>query len=192
MSWSILLGGGRSSRMGADKLELSRQGRSLASWGLAALLAVSERVVFVSPHRSGTTSGAVTFVLEDPPFGGPVAGLAAALEVIPQSVGDVYLLAGDLAHPDAIVRRLAVAAPGPDGVALVDQEGWVQYLSGRYRTAALRAALAELDDVRDVSVRRALGSLRLTKVTVPAAVIEDIDTPEQAATQGFSTPGAAK
>ena len=190
MSWGILLGGGRSSRMGSDKLELDREGRSVATWAVAALTAVADKVVFVSPERPGLDSGALLYALEDPPFGGPVAGLVAGLELVPVDVGDVYVLAGDLAWPDAVVRRLARAPLGPDGVALVDAEGWTQYLAARYRTAALRQKLAELEGERDVSVRRALHGLRLATVPVPDAVVGDLDTPEQAADLGFTTPDA--
>ena len=91
-----------------------------------------------------------------------------------------------------MVRRLAHAALGPDGVALVDAEGWTQYLAARYRTAALRQKLAELEGERDVSVRRALHGLRLATVPVPDAVVGDLDTPEQAADLGFTTPDAHK
>lgn len=192
MSWGILLGGGRSSRMGTDKLELARDGRSVAAWAVAALTAVADRVVFVSPERPGLAGGRVLFALEDPPFGGPVAGLAVGLALVPEDIPDVYVLAGDLARPDAVVRRLAHAPLGPDGVALSDGEGWIQYLAARYRTAALRRKLAELEGERDVSVRRALHGLRLATVPVPAAVVSDLDTPEQAADLGFTTPEAHK
>ena len=72
-----------------------------------------ERVIVASPSRDGFGNPRLTFVLEDPPFGGPVAGIAAAVSALPGEAVEVLLLAGDLAAPDAVVafyRQRAEAA----------------------------------------------------------------------------------
>lgn len=175
--WGVLLGGGRSSRMGVDKLSLSLDGATLAERGLDALLGVAQRVIVASPPRAGLERPRVEFTLEDPPFGGPVAGIAAAVARI-DGDGEVYVLAGDLAEPGRVVEALAGAVPGRDGVALVDDQGWPQYLAARYSVSALRRALA--GQVRDRSVRRTLAGLSLVLVPVDDSVTVDLDTPEQA------------
>ena len=181
----ILLGGGRSSRMGTDKLTLERQGRSLAGIAVDALLEVAAEVVFASPHRDGVPEGRVRFVLEDPPFGGPAAGIAAAVATLADVAADaeVYLLAGDLADPAAVVALLAAAPLGSDGTVPVDDDGWPQYLAGRYRLGSLRRALR--GDVRDASVRRVLSCLDLAHVAA-GSLTADIDTPEQARHAGLA------
>lgn len=76
MLGAIVLGGGRSLRMGADKLALRLDGDTLLARTCAAAATVAERVVIAGPEQPGLD---VVFVREDPPFGGPAAGIAAAL-----------------------------------------------------------------------------------------------------------------
>lgn len=185
-AFGILLAGGRSARMGTDKLELVRDGRTLGGLALDALLTVADRVVVSSPYRPELDDPRVAFALEDPPLGGPVAGMAATLGALGCCDDDaqVYLLAGDLAEPGRVIAALRGAQCARDGAALVDAGGWVQYLAGRYRFGALRAALD--GDVRDRSVRRTLRGLELARVPVGPDVSVDIDTPEQAHGAGFT------
>lgn len=185
-TWGILLGGGRSARMGTDKLALSLDGATLGERALGALLGVAGRVVVVSPPRRELERPGVEFALEDPPFGGPVAGIAAGLARL-DGDGEVYVLAGDLADPARAIAVLERAVPGHDGVALVDPEGWPQYLAARYDVAALRRALA--GEVRDRSVRGSLSGLRLALVPVDGGVTADLDTPDQARQAGATPPG---
>jgi len=172
--------------MGGDKLALGRGGRTLAAIAVDALLAVADEVVFASPDRAGIDDPRVRFVLEDPPFGGPVAGIAAAVGALVDVAADaeVYLLAGDLADPAGVVALLEAAPFGPDGTVPVDEEGWPQYLAGRYRLAPLRGALDGA--VRDVPVRRILSRLDLLRVRVEDGLTADVDTPEQARHAGLS------
>lgn len=185
MRCAVVLGGGRSSRMGTDKLALTLAGATLLDRVVAAALGWAERVVVASPMRPGLDVDRVTVVLETPPFGGPAAGLAAAVAALPVGATELLVLAGDLAAPDAVVWALADATPGRDGVVLEDGEGWPQFLAGRYRADALRAALAAAPTLRDVSVRRVLRSLDLAVTRAPSGVTADVDTPDQARRAGL-------
>lgn len=170
--------------MGRDKMGVLLQGRSLLRRTVDAVLGWAECVVVVAPEPDGWEQDPrVCFTLEDPPFGGPVAGIAAATAILlaAEQVNEVLLLAGDLAAPEAVVARLAEAEPGADGVVLRDEDRWPQYLAGRYRFDALAAAVAALDGARDLSVRRALRRLDLAQVDAPNAVTKDLDTPEDLA-----------
>lgn len=191
MRAAIVLGGGRSARMGTDKLALELDGATLLERTCVAAASVAERVVVAGHEQPGL---AVEFVLEDPPFGGPVAGIVAALQRLtelgaPGSVTDeeVLILAGDLANPAAVVAALSTSEMGPDGVVLLDDEGWLQYLAGRYRLSALVKAVAQLAQARDISVRRLLRSLQLATVPAPSSVTADLDTPEQFAQASRAT-----
>lgn len=188
-TWGVLLGGGRSSRMGTDKLRLLDGDTSLAARGVGALLTVVDWVIVSSPERPDVARDGVSFVLEDPPFGGPVAGIAAALGAIDADDGEVYLLAGDLVAPAEIVDLLRAHDLDGDGVALIDREGWPQYLAGRYRLAALRRVLA--GESRDRSVRRTFRVLDLILIPAEKSVTGDVDTPEQAETAGLRFPEPA-
>lgn len=198
--------------MGTDKLSLTRDGQTLLERVCAALLVWADEVVVAGPPRTdeGSRDGVlddhrVRFRQEDPPFGGPVAGLAAALAALP-SPGDtdgsgiddrstpteqteVLVLAGDLMAPEQIVARLVAADLGADGVALVDPQGWPQYLAGRYRLGALRAAIANAPQTRDISVNRVVRVLDLHLVPADTEVVGDVDTPEQARAAGLDIPG---
>lgn len=55
--------------------------------------------------------------VEEPAFGGPVAGLAAGLAALPaiESTDEVLVLACDLPGPAAAVAVLDAALSGPEG-----------------------------------------------------------------------------
>ncbi|MBB1483889.1 NTP transferase domain-containing protein [Tessaracoccus sp. MC1865] len=190
---AIVLGGGRSARMGTDKLALELDGATLLARTCSAAAGVAARVVVAGHEQPGLD---VEFALEDPPYGGPVAGIVAGLLALDTPPGNdpvdsVVILAGDLANPDAVVDLLAVAQLGKDGVVLVDAEGWRQYLAGRYRLDALRRAVDDVGEVRDLSVRRFLGGLDVAELPAPPSVTADLDTPDQFAQAGrllYDTP----
>ncbi|MGJ3508229.1 molybdenum cofactor guanylyltransferase [Enemella sp. A6] len=181
---AIVLGGGRSRRMGTDKLALPVAGTTVLQRTCTAALTWAEEVVVAGPARPWSDER-VRFAGEDPPFGGPVAGLAAALAALPDEPAEVLLLAGDLADPAAIVARLAAADLGPDGVVLLADDGWPQLLAGRYRLQALRTALAAAPRLRDIGVHRVLGTLELARIPTEADILGDLDTPTQARAAGI-------
>ncbi len=183
---AIVLAGGRSSRMGTDKLLLRLQGSSLLQRCCDAVAPHVGRIVVAGPERAGIKG--VTFVTEDPPFGGPVAGITTAMAEVPGE-GSVLLLAGDLAEPESVVETLLAhraRLEGADGLVLLDAGGWPQYLAGIYRAPALRAAGHRWPQGRDMSVRRFLAQLDCVRIPAPAAVVADIDTPAEAARLGAS------
>lgn len=187
MHAAIVLGGGRSARMGTDKLTLRRDGVSLLARTCQAAGQFAGRIVVAGHEQPGLE---VEFVLEDPPFGGPVAGIAAGLAALDaaEPPAEVLLLAGDLANPEAAVGLLAAAEPGVDGVVLADGEGRPQYLAGRYRAESLRSALAGAGEARHLAVRRTLAGLDLALVPAPPSTTADIDTPAGASAWGFEAP----
>jgi len=189
-SVAIILGGGRSSRMGTDKLGLHLDGRSLLQRACDAVAPHVTRIVVAGPERPDMVGDRVEFVVEDPPFGGPVAGIVAALAALPD-VGAAFLLAGDLADPGAVVSALVEHVPllgARDAVVLEDADGWPQFLAGLYRTEALQRAASRLESARDVSVRRLLAGLDPARVPAPPRVLADIDTPEDARARGATAP----
>ncbi|MCF8587676.1 molybdenum cofactor guanylyltransferase [Gordonia liuliyuniae] len=173
---AIVLAGGRGTRLGGvDKAAVKVGGRPLVDHVYAALDGFP--IVAVGPasvHRPG-----VRVVREAPPFGGPVAAIAAALDVLGDT-DETWLLACDLPRADRIVGALhAEAIDDDDGVVLIDTDGHTQWLAGRYRVAALRDAVAALPAVVGASMRQLVGGLRLRAVhdTVEASV--DIDTRDE-------------
>lgn len=181
---AIILAGGRAERLGgASKPDLVVGGRSLLSTAIeAARAAGCARIIVVGPPELDAPG--CTVVREDPPFGGPVAAVAAglaALDAAAGRVGDVLVLACDMPDAADAVRRLRAALPGADagdGVCLVDGDGRRQWLAAIYSRSSLERALGELDaqsGVAGASMRRLAASLELASVADGGST-HDIDT----------------
>lgn len=170
---AIVLAGGRAARMGGvDKPQLTVDGATLLDHAVRAV-AWCDPVVVVGP--TAPVDREVVWTREIPEFGGPVAAIGAGLALI--DAGEVCILAADI--PRA-VAGIAVLRAHPlrrsDAVCLADAEGRAQWLMGRYRTSALRAALDELSDAgRNASVRTLLSGLRIDLVEADA-LVADVDT----------------
>jgi len=173
---AILLAGGRGARVGgAVKALFPVGGSTLLRTAVDAVRAAGARRVVVAapPLDSGLD---VEWVREDPPFGGPVAGVVAALPLV--DADTVYVLACDLPEARSAVALLndATIDGDGDGVCLGDA-GRPQWLIGRYRTAALRRAASALPGGgRDASMRALLGGLAVTVLAAPSALSRDVDT----------------
>lgn len=181
MTAGIVLAGGRGERLGgADKASLTVGGRRLVDAAYAALSG-AHPIVVVGPDTVGFPGASV--VREAPPFGGPVAGIAAAVAELDRLTdgeppAETWLLACDLPRADLIVAQLRdVPLRGDvDAVVLVDGDGREQWLAGRYRVASLRSALDALPDVRDAAVRHLVAVLNVHTVVDRADAAFDIDT----------------
>lgn len=193
----IVLAGGSASRLsGIDKTAIEVGGRTLLDGVLAALADV-DPVVVVGPRRPVTRR--VRWTREQPPGGGPLAGLAAGLAALPHDAAPddsmVALLAADLVRVDATtLTRLREACAGDveaDGAVLVDEEGSRQWLVGVWRRRALRARLPA--HPAGHSVRSVLGALAVREVPQRPGESADIDTPEDVArARGVLPPGRSE
>lgn len=175
---AIVLAGGRASRLdGAAKPLLELGGRTLLARVVDALAdAGCAPIVVAGPPMPAPRP--VVQVREEPPFGGPVAGIAAALRAL--DADRVVVLAVDLAEPEAALGALlphAEALADHDAVCLVDPDGRTQWLTALYRTAALRRGLSGLPESgRDASLRALTRGLRIAEVPAPLRATRDIDT----------------
>jgi molybdopterin-guanine dinucleotide biosynthesis protein A len=123
MTWAaVILTGGTGSRLGgADKASLEHAGRSLLDRALTAVAAAAE-VVVVGPEVA--TLRPARFTREDPPGGGPLAGLAAGVAALSGDHERVVALAVDMPHVSAAtVARLLHAARGRDAAWLTGPDG---------------------------------------------------------------------
>ena len=171
----VVLAGGTAARMdGVDKAGVELHGRTLLELALDAFLDADE-VVVVAPN-SVPTSRPVTFVCEDPPRGGPVAGLLTGVDALLRRPRLVGVLAVDmpLVTP-ATMRRLREAAEGHDGAFLVDRGGRRQ-LAGVLDATALAGVRPDLEGQHGMALHRLLSPLRLVEVASTGDEAVDIDS----------------
>lgn len=184
---AVILAGGTGRRLGgADKASLVVAGVPLLDRVLRACAAARHTVVVGEPRP---TVRAVQWTREDPPGGGPLAGLAAGLSELMGIAGDteelpVVVLATDLPwlRPADLDRLLTVLANEPTSEAAVfsDPDGRRQPLAAAYRARPIRVALAAVEPVRGKPVKLVLHALAV--VTVPDfGAAGDCDTPDQLA-----------
>ncbi|WP_208320611.1 NTP transferase domain-containing protein [Actinomyces sp. ZJ308] len=185
----VVLAGGTGRRLdGASKPDVVAHGARLLDHVLAGLEQLRGqdlllgRVCVVAPERVTLPDG-VLRALEDPPLGGPVAGIAAGLARLSRgepAAGPAGVLTCDAPSSwralPALAEALRDGEPELDGVC-ARGDGHAQYLLGLYRRQALYEAVAPGGTPRrDTAVRRVLGSLRVTALPVPQGVVRDLDT----------------
>ena len=163
---AIILTGGKGERLGGvDKAELSYRDATLLDHVLSVVDDAAQKVV-VGPEKD---LPGVVWAREDPPGGGPLAGLAAGLAEITEDW--VAVLAVD--QPGLTKDTIARLREAGRNAVLKDDR--VQWLIGFWNVAELREALPE--EPRNLPLRKTL--LRLDPVEVSALPGEarDVDTP---------------
>ncbi|GAA1804784.1 NTP transferase domain-containing protein [Agromyces neolithicus] len=141
---AIILAGGRSSRLGGSpKAELVIGSRRLVDIAVDAASAVgAHRTVVVGPD--GLVTAPVITAREQPPFGGPVAGLAAGLAALDRLDADAAASARSEAEPEPETATATATDPDADATAgrTEPADHWVLALTCDLPLAA--AAAAEL------------------------------------------------
>jgi molybdopterin-guanine dinucleotide biosynthesis protein A len=163
---------------GLDKTMLEVGGVTILDRILGTLTAagVAPLVVVGEPRE---VSYPVSWSREDPPGGGPVAGLAAGLAEV--TAPRVVVVAGDLPFLEVTTIDALRAATGdeaaadaPAGAIVVDATGRDQPLVGCWSADALRAALPE--QPAGTSVWRLIAPLRVMRIPAGMPLL-DCDTP---------------
>jgi len=174
---AIILAGGSGSRLGGvDKSGLDVAGRTMLERVLAACASADETVVVGHPRP---TSRPVSWALEDPPGGGPLAGLHAGLTALGAGAGTVVVLASDMPFvTDGDVNSLLTALDGYEAAMFFDGEGVRQPLAAAYEIEPLRRHIAAMGNVAHQAVRRVVAGMR-TAAVPNASAARDCDTPLQ-------------
>lgn len=171
----VLLAGGTAARMdGIDKASIELGGRTLLEICLDAFLDADE--VVVVGQRTVRTTRPVTFTVEDPPKGGPVAGLLTGVDMLLRPARLIGVLAVDMPRVSAhTFRRLRDASARHDGAFLVDGTGRRQ-LCGVLDADALRRVRPDLEGQHGMPLRVLLAELDLAAVASVGDEARDIDT----------------
>jgi molybdenum cofactor guanylyltransferase len=184
---AIVLAGGRSSRFGRDKLAEPIDGRPLLHHAIVAVQAVADEIVVVAaPDHDPDVPEGIRVAHDDAAFEGPLAGLAAGLEVLGADIDRVAVVAGDMPslRPAVLSRLLAALSPSLD-LALLEVSG---------EPAPLPMAVRR--GVAVVAVQRSLASgerrLRSIAGVLRTAVIDEsiwrLDDPDGASLRDIDTP----
>jgi molybdopterin-guanine dinucleotide biosynthesis protein A len=167
---AIILAGGRADRLGGTAKPAVLIGKTSLLDRTIAAAQGAELIVLAGDVEA---EGCVT-AREPEPFGGPVAGIAAALPLC--SADRVLVVACDHPFVDRAVAALTEAEPGRDGVIAVDESGRHQNLLVCLNREALVAALDLLDSPVDVSMRQLLAGLDVREIVVDERAAFDVDT----------------
>lgn len=190
--YGIVLTGGASRRMGADKATLEVGGVPLARRVADALVAATAVAVEVGPGTTGLPS-----VVEDPPGAGPLAAVVAGWVELVRRTGEkqpAVVLACDLpAVTPELVAWLA-SRPGDASVVPVT-DGVAQPLCARWSVADLERAGAQLA-AGERSLRRVHGpdtgfvSEEDLATAVGRGLTDDVDDPDDLARRALVPPPA--
>lgn len=178
---TIVVAGGQGTRMGGvDKASVKVHGVRLVDRLIAQLPPATDYVV-VSPRELG-----LPLTCEQPPFGGPVAGIHAGFEYLLHRHPDLEFIATlpvDAPDSPQILPRLfaAITADSSASVVLIrSQDGSLQNLCGIWRTSALKNSFDQLGSPRNQSVRRLLAQAGRIIEAEGTGEEQDYDTRQEA------------
>jgi molybdopterin-guanine dinucleotide biosynthesis protein A len=168
-----ILAGGLGTRMGGAKPARALRGRPLAAYPAAVLAEVCARVVIVAKADSELPDLGLEVWTEPDEPRHPAAGIAHALE---RAGEPVLVCAADMPFVTAdACRALIAAAPA------LAASGRLQPLLAVYAPEAVSTLRAAAEAGHPLT--RAVESLEMTRVAVPAEVTRSIDTLEDLGAQ---------
>lgn len=153
----IILAGGTGQRMGGiDKAQVRVDGVSLVQMLLKNVTTTLDPQNLVVVTQNPVDNVPTTY--EDPPLGGPVAGINAGLKSLTEDEEFTAILAVDAPHSAFLLPTLesAISGTNSDVAVIVSANGQVQPLCAVWRTSALQQALVSLGDARGKSLKKLL------------------------------------
>lgn len=174
----IVLCGGTSVRMGGGDKTAAPLGDRTVLDHLVESLPADWQVVCVGEARPLRRD--VAWTREDPPHGGPVAGLQAGLASLDGRIDPVVVLAGDQPFSARAAQACAAALTAPAGadaqaVAARQPDGRWQPLLTAYRRGPLTEAVGSAPP--GSGVYRALSALHVVTLEGGDSATLDVDTP---------------
>lgn len=165
----LVLAGGASSRLGADKSTTMLAGRTLVDRAVSSVLSVDPtgRVRLLGPELSGGPAAAVVSVLAE--LDEDLTGVLAVDMPFAERALSTVVAGAERERSDASI----------DAWVPTDEKGRQQWLCAVYRTSALRLSASFRDDWRSSPFHALVGELTTSLVFIDAPVsLLDIDTPD--------------
>jgi len=173
----IVLSGGTSSRFGADKSQAMLGHQQLIHHILTGIPKEFEIIIVGADPLF--TPASYRCVQENPVGGGPVAGIAAALELCESEI--VGVLATDMPFAGAhMIHLLSAMTSQDDAIMFVDSKGFKQPLAALYRRESLENALSKIGNPHGASMRTFISDLKIHEVHMSPEIEKamiDVDTP---------------
>ena len=173
----IVLSGGTSSRFGADKSQAMLGHQQLIHHILTGIPKEFEIIIVGADPLF--TPASYRCIQENPVGGGPVAGIAAALELCESEI--VGVLATDMPFAGAhMIHLLSAMTSHDDAIIFVDSEGFKQPLAALYRREGLETALSKIGNPHGASMRTLISHLNIHEIPMSPEIEKamiDVDTP---------------
>lgn len=173
----IVLSGGTSSRFGADKSQAILGHQQLIHHILANIPKEFEIIIVGADPLFPEI--AYRCIQENPVGGGPVAGIAAALELCESEI--VGVLATDMPFAGAhMIHLLSAMTSHDDAIMYVDSQGYKQPLAALYRRESLENALSTIGNPHGASMRTLISHLNIHEIHMSPEIAKamiDVDTP---------------
>ncbi len=174
----IVLSGGTSSRFGADKSQAILGNQQLIHHILTGIPKEFEIIVVGADPLF--TPASYRCIQENPVGGGPVAGIAAALELCESEI--VGVLATDMPFAGAhMIHLLSAMTSHDDAIMFIDSKGFKQPLAALYRLESLENALSKIGNPHGASMRTLISDLSIHEVHMSPEIEKamiDVDTPD--------------
>jgi molybdenum cofactor guanylyltransferase len=171
----VLLAGGASRRLNSKPAALLG-GRPLASYPVAALAGVCDRVAVVCKRSTALPELPGTERWEEPDEPQhPLTGIVHALET---AGGPVLVCAADMPFVTADACRTLLGAAGSSPAVVATAGGILQPTLGLYAPAALDTFRDAPDDA---PLTRTVESLDPVRVALPPALVRSVNTPAELA-----------
>ncbi|MBU8933506.1 MAG: molybdenum cofactor guanylyltransferase [candidate division Zixibacteria bacterium] len=175
---AYVLAGGRSSRIGTDKLSLIIDGVTLLEHTTTKCAAVLDQVKLVAPKVGKLSELSFPVVLDSPSAAGPMAGVIAAVEDC--RAESCFVTAADLFDLRAEVIALLVSQyRGQQYFGLMEPLG-IQPLCGIYHKSALTVLYARANQGR-FGMTDAVRQMDTDSIVLPQDQWRNINTPEDLA-----------
>jgi molybdopterin-guanine dinucleotide biosynthesis protein A len=172
----VVLTGGRSTRMGADKALLLVDGQPMAVRTAGALEAAGASEVFALGGDLAGLAAAGLDARADPRQGeGPLGGLLSALELASEAI--VVVVACDLPHLTAGVITALVTASDPTHIAVARTDRLEPLCAAWPRSSAL-PLIARAFESGERAVHRALARSAYIEVPVDPAALRNVNLPD--------------